>query len=593
MGALPQLGDVLDGTYEIVEQIGQGGFGAVFRAKHLSMDRDVALKMLLTHGPKPEEMIERFRREVMAIRNLSHPNTVRIFDYRDTHDQSTLYYTMEYLKGITLKDLTRHEGPQSPRRIHHILRQVTKSLSEAHAHGIVHRDLKPANVMLVQMHGEVDFVKVLDFGIAKIMDEVEGGEEDDPLTSAGMLVGTLRYMAPEQITGAPLGPHTDIYALGLIAAELVAGQSVFAGTGRWEILQKQVSKDPIELPAELAASPLCSILNRMLAKEIQARYATTLELLRDLNALSDSMLSPTPLVGLVTSGAPRASHSNISHLHPPHTPSSSHSISSLSSVSQKVPVAVLDAQAVPIPLGHTMEDAPTMISPSDSFERPKPQLGFAAPAAAQPVAEAPVTDSIPLPGKGRTPLIMAVVALALLLTGGIVFLLSQSGKGDVEGSPERALGAQLPLAEAPSVLALQPKEIEEVPSPKVVPDPEPQEERPKPKQFTLTLQTDGAKGAQVFDGSDPVGKLEAKKSFIYTLEPDTSKSLSIKAKGYKDHDLTLAYDQPLLEIPVVLEQEKTPKPVSSDKKKEGREEPKKSSKPRKQKEELDDIWNID
>lgn len=129
MHGLPQIGDVIDGLYEIRQQIGQGGFGAVFLARHLTMDRDVALKLLVVPpGSNHTEMVERFRREVMAIRNLSHPNTVKIFDYRDS-DQGMLYYTMEYLRGLTLKDVAKHEGPQPPRRVKHILRQVLKSLS--------------------------------------------------------------------------------------------------------------------------------------------------------------------------------------------------------------------------------------------------------------------------------------------------------------------------------------------------------------------------------------------------------------------------------------------------------------------------------
>lgn len=295
MQGMPQIGEVVDEMYEIRKQLGAGGFGAVYLARHLAMDRDVALKMLVAHGPRPEEMIERFKREVMAIRVLSHPNTVRIFDYRDSAS-GLLYYTMEHLRGETLKDLTKREGPQSTKRVHHICRQVLKSLSEAHSYGIVHRDLKPANIMLVHMHGEIDFVKVLDFGIAKILDQNEGADdEDDPLTSAGMLVGTLRYMAPEQITGGQLGPHTDLYSLALIMIELLSGQSVFAGTGRWEIFQKQISEDSIELNAEIMSSSLGGVLMRALQKRPENRFKTAEEMLKALDAIPVSLLTDQPL----------------------------------------------------------------------------------------------------------------------------------------------------------------------------------------------------------------------------------------------------------------------------------------------------------
>ncbi|MFU8806442.1 MAG: serine/threonine protein kinase, partial [Bradymonadaceae bacterium] len=147
MQGLPQPGDVLDGTYEIHSLLGKGGFGAVYLARQINMDRDVALKVLVAAGPKFEEMVKRFRREVMSIRNLTHPNTIRVYDFRDEPD-GLLYYTMEALKGMNLKEIVVDSGPISPRRSRQILRQICKSLSEAHSYGIVHRDLKPANIML-------------------------------------------------------------------------------------------------------------------------------------------------------------------------------------------------------------------------------------------------------------------------------------------------------------------------------------------------------------------------------------------------------------------------------------------------------------
>merc|ERR1711974_308614 len=131
MQGLPEIGEVLDDTYEITEQLGQGGFGAVYLARQMSMDREVALKVLVAHAMKVDEMIQRFRREVMAVRNLSHPNTIRIYDFHDGAD-GVLYYSMEYVKGPTLKDIIK-EGPISPSRVKHILRQILKSLSEAHS----------------------------------------------------------------------------------------------------------------------------------------------------------------------------------------------------------------------------------------------------------------------------------------------------------------------------------------------------------------------------------------------------------------------------------------------------------------------------
>ena len=202
---------------------------------------------------------------------------------------------MEYLRGLTLKDLIKTEGPSSPRRVAHIVKQILKSLSEAHSIGIVHRDLKPANIVLADMHGETDFVKVLDFGIAKLMDQQE--DDDEQLTSAGMLVGTLHYMAPEQITGLPLGPFTDIYALGLIMAHMLTGSSLFSGVQRWDILQLQIGDEMLPFDEQIASTPLGQIAVKSLQKKAEHRYQTCAEMLEAIEALTMAELSPLPLVG--------------------------------------------------------------------------------------------------------------------------------------------------------------------------------------------------------------------------------------------------------------------------------------------------------
>ena len=291
MQGLPQPGDVLDSTYRIEAELGKGGFGAVYLARQISMDREVALKVLVANAMKVDEMIQRFRREVMAVRNLGHPNTIRIYDFRDRAD-GMLYYAMEYIKGPTLKDVIKEDGPMPPDRVAHILRQVLKSLAEAHSFGIIHRDLKPANIMLAQIPGETDFVKVLDFGIAKILDNED--EEREAITSAGVLVGTLNYMSPEQIAGGDIGPGSDLYALALIGIEMLTGQSVFEGTGRWEILHKQISDEPVEIPAAVIESTLGPVFQKALMKRPHERYRKAEEMLSAMAGIAE--LSPSPLV---------------------------------------------------------------------------------------------------------------------------------------------------------------------------------------------------------------------------------------------------------------------------------------------------------
>lgn len=295
MSDLLQPGQILDGAYEIVEFISKGGFGAVYRARQLSMDRDVAVKLLLP-GAQPDfdGLVKRFRNEVKAVRNLRHPNTVQIFDFHETAD-GQLYFTMEYLEGRSLRDLIKGGEPISPRRCAKILSQALKSLAEAHAMGIIHRDIKPANIMLVDMYGEEDFVKVLDFGIAKAMHDSPNAPSDEPLTRTGYLVGTVRYMAPERIAGDPAGPYSDIYSLGLVGASLLMGQPLLGSSSRLEAMQMQMGTKPLPIPAAVENCGLGEILGRALEKLPANRYASAEEMLDELGAIAETDLSDSPL----------------------------------------------------------------------------------------------------------------------------------------------------------------------------------------------------------------------------------------------------------------------------------------------------------
>lgn len=280
-----EKGDLIDDAYEVIERIGEGGFGDVYRVRQLSMSRDVALKILLQKGEDSEHLAGRFRREVLAVRNLSHPNTVRIFDFSETPD-GYLYYTMEYLEGKTLTQRIRETEGVGAEEARDVLVQVLKSLSEAHSRGIVHRDLKPGNVMLADVHGETNFVKVLDFGIAKAAHTGSDDLPEEQLTSSENIVGTLRYMAPEQAKDAPIGPYTDLYTLGLVGLELLTGEKVFAGLSNVQILKEQLSPDPIEIPGRLTRSPLGEVLQRALAKGIDARYQKADSMREELEEIS-------------------------------------------------------------------------------------------------------------------------------------------------------------------------------------------------------------------------------------------------------------------------------------------------------------------
>jgi serine/threonine-protein kinase len=295
MSEMLKPGDVLDESYEIIEFISKGGFGAVYRARQLSMDRDVALKLLIP-GAQPdfEGLVKRFRNEVKAVRNLRHPNTVQIYDFHETHDDQ-LYFTMEYLDGRSLRELLKSGEAISPKRTTNILAQSLKSLAEAHSTGIIHRDIKPANIMLVDMYGEDDFVKVLDFGIAKGMEEGGPTASEEPLTRTGFLVGTVRYMAPERIAGDAAGPYSDIYSLGLVGASLLVGRPLLGNSSRLEAMQLQMSAKPLPVPDKIMSTALGPVLQRALAKNPKHRYQSAEQMLEDLLAIPDARLEGAPL----------------------------------------------------------------------------------------------------------------------------------------------------------------------------------------------------------------------------------------------------------------------------------------------------------
>jgi len=206
------------GQYRLKKLLGKGGMGEVWAAYHQGLRRDVALKILREANPRAAT---RFEREVQALAELEHPNTVRVFDYGVT-DDGLLYYAMELLTGVDLTKLVRSVGPLPPARAVYLVLSAARALAEAHDKGMVHRDIKPENLFVASLGGELDFVKVLDFGIVRLKDD--GGEG---LTQEGHLAGTPAFMAPEVGRGVEAGPQSDVYALGAVLYFLLTRRPPF------------------------------------------------------------------------------------------------------------------------------------------------------------------------------------------------------------------------------------------------------------------------------------------------------------------------------------------------------------------------------
>ncbi|MCS6913022.1 MAG: serine/threonine-protein kinase [Myxococcales bacterium] len=304
-----RIGRVVDGRFRLVEVLGSGGMGVVYRAEHLLLQQEVALKLLHTHlhhHPRGMELKQRFLREARSLARLGrqHPHITPIIDC-GVCDDGTLYMAMELLQGEPLCHVIAR-GPLPPARALDITAQVLRTLIHAHGKGIVHRDLKPDNIMLTRHEGRADFVKVLDFGIAKLLSEAEiptsiSAEEAarelaegpaQPLTRAGIIFGTPEYLSPEQAQGLPVDQRTDLYAVGVLLWEMLTGRRPFVGTSPLEVVSLHLTAppDPPSLHCPVPLPPaLDQLVLRAMAKDPAERFATAEEFLRALDVVLDQL----------------------------------------------------------------------------------------------------------------------------------------------------------------------------------------------------------------------------------------------------------------------------------------------------------------
>ena len=262
-GEDPYLGALLGGRFEVIDKLGEGGFGAVYRGRQSGTGREVALKLLHPEMTRDDNVLARFRREGEVLCQLRDAHTITTYDFDQTDDGS-LFIAMELLSGRSLHDVFQDEAPIHWQRMLGIVVQMCSSLQEAHSLGIVHRDLKPENIHLEQRFGNPEYVKILDFGIAKVMrgDGVgKEGQQIQQLTATGQTLGTLEYMSPEQLMGKELDGRSDIYAVGVLCYEMMTGRLPFPDAiGPAAQIAAQLKKTPqrpsevrpeMEIPAEV------------------------------------------------------------------------------------------------------------------------------------------------------------------------------------------------------------------------------------------------------------------------------------------------------------------------------------------------------
>ncbi len=267
------------GGYRLTRELGAGGAGAVYLAEHSRMCRPSAVKIVRSSPGTDPSVVERFEREIEVASRLDHPNTIEIRDYGRA-DDATFFYAMEYLPGLDLRELVKRHGPVPASRAVYILIQVCESLAEAHGKGIVHRDVKPANVFMTRRGGMFDFVKVLDFGLAK---EVRSTDRRT-ITAAGSIVGTPHFMAPEAVDGpGHYGPPGDLYCLGCTAYWILSGRPPFEGNSAPELMAAHLRReaDPLETVSEVEVPrELTDAVVRCMRKAPDERFGSATDLRR-------------------------------------------------------------------------------------------------------------------------------------------------------------------------------------------------------------------------------------------------------------------------------------------------------------------------
>jgi serine/threonine protein kinase len=298
------VGQVLAGKYRIEEKIDEGGMGCVYRATHVLMEKTVAVKVLHPALAADDKIVARFTREAKAASRISHPHAINVTDFGES-ENGIVYLVMEYLRGGTLKDIVRSEGPMPLARVVEIVRQVSGALEAAHAQGVVHRDLKSDNIMLEETADGGDWAKVLDFGIAKIQQTAQSVHETDPgLTSPNLIIGTPQYMSPEQCSQASdIDTRSDVYSFGVILYEMLAGHVPFAGDSPTAIMMKHIQEPPPSILEERKDLPagVGRVIARALAKRPEDRYQKAGELYDALTEAASE--APSPSTSAVTPAA--------------------------------------------------------------------------------------------------------------------------------------------------------------------------------------------------------------------------------------------------------------------------------------------------
>jgi eukaryotic-like serine/threonine-protein kinase len=572
-------GTIIADRYRIERVLGKGGMGTVYLATQLSVNRPVAIKTLLKDLLSEQKHVKRFYQEARSASSLNHPNIIRIFDFGIDGATRVPFLAMEFLEGQPLSDLLEENGPVPERRAADMLAQVAKALVEAHDKDLVHRDLKPDNIFVRVLPDGEEHVKVLDFGIAKVVNS--DSSTQNSLTATGMTLGTPLYMSPEQIMGEKVDFRSDLYSLGCILDDLLTGKPPFDAEERLGVLVKHMSEEPPKLPAELIdgkppTADLVTLRTALLAKKRFDRPGTTTVVARILNALARndqigaaSVLQDARKEALATGRIHETSSGMAAVLDAaeesgPSADEASDMLGSARTALAPTPAemkAASVAVAVPIsPLpGEALTDLDDNAVSSTSPERDTNFEEFAA-----------------LVPRRSNRMVWLMAAAVLLIVGGVATALLFSGAkgqkagdgtalaGDPQDSPAKVVQkAEPPRAAPPAAAKEAPKHAPEPASAEPKP-PEPvaaapaPEPAPEPRSVELTSTPTGAK---VYLDGKQIGTTPTSIDLLPEAEP---KKLRFTRAGYHEATATLAPDaETPFEVTLKRKARRRPRPAAA------------------------------
>jgi serine/threonine-protein kinase len=398
-GPDPLLGRVLAGRYRLLEKIGQGGMGAVYKGQHVKMNRMTAIKVLTSELANNAQFVARFEREAEMASHIDHPNAVNIYDFGEAED-GIVYIAMEFIEGRPLSYLIEKEGALPLERVVRITYQAADALHAAHHIGIIHRDFKPDNIMICQKQGRSDWVEVVDFGIAK---RAAAEADNKALTQTGFILGTPQYMSPEQVAGEPLDLRSDLYSLAIVSYEMITGALPFGGNSPQSVMVNRLLQPPMPLrqvrPSLTLPPAVEGVIMRALARYPVDRYSSTMEFAEELDRASREQ--PGGARQQPARPAPSPQAPPIVQPQPPQRPNT---------------YPVRPQQPTP----HAMPVQPPQYQPTPLFQ-PQP------PTPPYPQRPYPTPPQFQQPQKSKATIIVLIVVLVLLMLMGSCFMLALIG----------------------------------------------------------------------------------------------------------------------------------------------------------------------